>query len=291
MKMINEKSKIKTFISLIVLFAIMLMMNNVYAGMADFDDKTADAQANEQLANQEKAESGNAGKSSNNYLAALEIDGYKLSPEFDKQTQEYTLNSEVKEDSITIKATADDEKATVTGTGNIKLQTGENNLRIDVKAESGTVRTYFVKVTRKIEDETLRLSSIKLSAVDQNGNKDELELSPAFSENVFSYTTRVYNGASKVDVNAISSNEDAKVTVEGNNDLKDGNNSIIITVYKEGTTGTVSYKIDVIRENNIVTNSTVATAEQNNKLAILAIIIVVIILLVLLRRKKKKSRH
>ena len=57
MKMINEKSKMKTFISLIVLLAIMLMTNNVYAGMADFDDKTADAQANEQLANQEKAES------------------------------------------------------------------------------------------------------------------------------------------------------------------------------------------------------------------------------------------
>ena len=47
MKMINEKSKMKTFISLIVLLAIMLMTNNVYAGMADFDDKTADAQANE----------------------------------------------------------------------------------------------------------------------------------------------------------------------------------------------------------------------------------------------------
>ena len=184
MKMINEKNKVKIFISLIVLMLIMLIMNNVYAGMADFDDKTADAQANEQLANQEKVESENAGKSSNNYLKSLEIDGYELSPEFDKQTQEYTLDSDVKEESITIKATPDDERANVTGTGNIKLQTGENNLRIDVKAESGTVRTYFVKVTRKIEDESLRLSSIKLSAIDQNGNKDELELSPAFSENI-----------------------------------------------------------------------------------------------------------
>ncbi len=198
----------------------MITMNKSYAGMADLTDEMSDTLANEQLANQEKAESGNANKSSNNYLSSLEVEGYRLLPEFDKQTQEYTLNSEVKEDSITIKAIADDERATVTGTGNIKLQTGENNLRVDVSAENGTVRTYFVKVTRKIEDETLRLSSIKLSAVDQNGNKDEVDLSPSFSENVFSYTAKIYNGASKIDVDTSCLNENAKITVEGNENLE-----------------------------------------------------------------------
>ena len=170
-----KKSKIKVVISLMVLLVIMIAMNKSYAGMADLTDEMSDTLANEQLTNQQKDEkSENANKSSNNYLSSLEVEGYRLLPEFDKQIQEYTLDSDTKEDNVTIKAIADDKRANITGTGNIKLQTGENNLRVDVSAENGTVRTYFIKVTRKIQDETLRLSSIKLNAVDQNGNKDEV---------------------------------------------------------------------------------------------------------------------
>ena len=209
-----KKSKIKVVISLMVLLVIMITMNKSYAGMADLTDEMSDTLANEQLTNQQKAESENANKSSNNYLSSLEVEGYRLLPEFDKQIQEYTLDSDTKEDNVTIKAIADDERANITGTGNIKLQTGENNLRVDVSAENGTVRTYFIKVTRKIQDETLRLSSIKLNAVDQNGNKDEVDLSPSFSENIFSYTAKIYNGASKIDVDTSCLNENAKITVE-----------------------------------------------------------------------------
>ena len=149
-----KKSKIKVVISLMVLLVIMIAMNKSYAGMADLTDEMSDTLANEQLTNQQKAESENANKSSNNYLSSLEVEGYRLLPEFDKQIQEYTLDSDTKEDNVTIKAIADDKRANITGTGNIKLQTGENNLRVDVSAENGTVRTYFIKVTRKIQDET-----------------------------------------------------------------------------------------------------------------------------------------
>ena len=285
-----KKSKIKAVISLIVLLVIMLTMNKSYAGMADLTDEMSETIANEQLANQEKAEAENAGKSSNNYLASLEVEGYKLFPEFDKQIQEYTLDSETEEDNVTINANADDERANITGTGNIKLQTGENNLRIDVAAENGTVRTYFIKVTRKIQDETLRLSSIKLNAVDENGNKDKVELSPLFSKDVFNYTAKIYNGASKIDVDTSCLNENAKITVEGNENLKDGKNTIIITVSKEGKTETVSYKIDVVRENSVET-SNVSIDKKDNKTVIYIIIVLAVIVIFMLFTKKKKSRH
>ena len=213
-----------------------------------------------------------------------------LLPEFDKQIQEYTLDSDTKEDNVTIKAIADDERANITGTGNIKLQTGENNLRVDVSAENGTVRTYLIKVTRKIQDETLRLSSIKLNAVDQNGNKDEVDLSPSFSENIFSYTAKIYNGASKIDVDTSCLNENAKITVEGNENLKDGKNTIIITVSKEGKTETVSYKIDVIRESSRET-SNIPTDKKDNKTAICVIMLLAVIVIFMLLTRKKNGKH
>lgn len=285
-----KKSKIKVVISLMVLLVIMITMNKSYAGKADLTDEMSDTLANEQLTNQQKAESENANKSSNNYLSSLEVEGYRLLPEFDKQIQEYTLDSDTKEDNVTIKAIADDERANITGTGNIKLQTGENNLRVDVSAENGTVRTYFIKVTRKIQDETLRLSSIKLNAVDQNGNKDEVDLSPSFSENIFSYTAKIYNGASKIDVDTSCLNENAKITVEGNENLKDGKNTIIITVSKEGKTETVSYKIDVIRENSRETSS-IPTDKKDNKTAICVIMVLAVIVIFMLLTRKKNRKH
>ena len=220
----------------------------------------------------------------------MEVEGYRLLPEFDKQIQEYTLDSDTKEDNVTIKAIADDKRANITGTGNIKLQTGENNLRVDVSAENGTVRTYFIKVTRKIQDETLRLSSIKLNAVDQNGNKDEVDLSPSFSENVFSYTAKIYNVASKIDVDTSCLNENAKITVEGNENLKDGKNTIIITVSKEGKTETVSYKIDVIKESSRETSG-IPTDKKDNKTAICVIMVLAVIVIFMLLTRKKNRKH
>ena len=94
-------------------------------------------------------------KSNNNYLSSLSVEGYELSPEFDKQTLEYTLNKEIKESEINIKAIADDSKATVTGTGNIKINKNQNKFRIDVTAESGTVRTYIIKITQDDNSSTI----------------------------------------------------------------------------------------------------------------------------------------
>jgi len=42
--------------------------------MADLTDEMSDTLANEQLTNQQKAESENANKSSNNYLSSLEVE-------------------------------------------------------------------------------------------------------------------------------------------------------------------------------------------------------------------------
>ena len=138
------------FISCVMIIVLIALTGKTFAGMADMDDETSQIIANEMIANQEKEESENEGKSSNNYLSSLEVEGYTLSPKFDKQTLNYTIE-DTEKDTITIKAETDDSRAKTSGTGAIKLNNGENNIRIDVTAENGTVRTYFVKITKKLK--------------------------------------------------------------------------------------------------------------------------------------------
>lgn len=148
------KNKLKNIVVILLIIVSLMFTNKVYASFAEMDDETSDKQRNEQLQEQEKQDKENFGKSSNNYLKGLSIKGLKLSPEFDKQTIDYKIEEELDKDSIEISADLDDSRAKVSGTGTIKLEPGENNIRVDVTAENGIVRTYNIKVTRKGQKNT-----------------------------------------------------------------------------------------------------------------------------------------
>ena len=147
----------KKIIKFLIVFCITTIFYinfyNVYGSFADFTD--GDARNQTEKMEQEQNKKFDTLKSNNNYLSSLSVEGYELSPEFDKQTLEYTLNKEIKESEINIKAIADDSKATVTGTGNIKINKNQNKFRIDVTAESGTVRTYIIKITQDDNSSTI----------------------------------------------------------------------------------------------------------------------------------------
>ena len=88
-------------------------------------------------------------KSNNSYLSSLTVDGYELDKEFKKDELEYSLVVESGTDKITINAQLDDDKAKVTGIGEITLKEEDNKLEIKVTAEDGSTRTYILNVTIK----------------------------------------------------------------------------------------------------------------------------------------------
>ena len=85
--------------------------------------------------------------SSNNYLKALEIDGYDI--DFDKLVNDYIIkvSSDVK--SLDIKAIAEDSRASVEITGNENFKTGDNTVTITVTAENGDVNVYKITINKK----------------------------------------------------------------------------------------------------------------------------------------------
>lgn len=124
-------------------------------GFAGYDDVTAEIKANEEIKNQEIYESEKETEtvqSSNNFLETLEINGYELTPEFDKQTINYEIE-QIDVEQVEVTAIAEDSRAKISGTGKIALNSGENDVKVEVTAENGAVRTYHIKVNKKENSE------------------------------------------------------------------------------------------------------------------------------------------
>lgn len=90
-----------------------------------------------------------ASYSTNANLKSLSVEGYDITPTFDKDTLEYELEVENEIENITIKAGKADSSASISGTGEKELTEGLNKFEIVVTAEKGNKKTYVVNVTRK----------------------------------------------------------------------------------------------------------------------------------------------
>ena len=284
-----KKSIIKICVTtvLLILMLIQLNLNTVYAfGFADYDDATADAEQNKELKEQEQIVKENINKSSNNYLSELSVEGYEITPKFDKQTVDYQIRDSVTVDELKINAKLDDNRATISGDGTVKLQSGENNLRIDVKAENGMTRTYNIKATKKVSED-LKIKSLKLLAVDQNNNTYDQELSPYFDGDTFLYTCNVYDNINSIKVEAIPSLENADIEIEGNENLKEGLNTITVTA-KSGDKET-TYKIQVTKQQlRQLENIESGNLDKNKIIAIAGIAILVIAAIMVIAKKGNK---
>ena len=169
--------KIKIIYKIIIMIFVsiaILTQNIVYASMADYDDETADKIMEQEQEEWNKKQEEVINKSSNNYLKSLSIENYEITPKFDKQIINYEVEKEVAEDTIVVKAEADDERTTVSGIGNITLNSGENNITIDVTAENGTVRSYYIKIVKTTNKDINNDKIVYQSNVNKE-RKEEIE--------------------------------------------------------------------------------------------------------------------
>lgn len=83
-------------------------------------------------------------RSTNNMLSSISTNIGNLSPEFNTNTSEYTVQLPKEATSIIINATASDNKARINGVGEIKVEPGDNVIVITVIAENGAERKYTI---------------------------------------------------------------------------------------------------------------------------------------------------
>ena len=211
--------------------------------------------------------SGNSGSSSSSSTSSSEaalsmittspvdFSGFKSN----KYTYYITVENSVTEIGVSAKGK---NGSTYSVSGNKNLQEGNNKVTVTAKNGSNT-QNYYIYVTRKTanneevvpneideeqednneEEKILRLNNIVL---DDSLN---VKLDPIFDPEIFEYTVILGNDYLDLEellISAIANIEGAKITIEGNKKLVDGDNIVTITVEADGLE-TVTYKIKIVK--------------------------------------------
>lgn len=279
------------------------------------------------VANNNSVSTGNSNSgstaSSNAKLANLGITPNDFT-DFKSGTTKYnvTVPNNVTSVSVYAKVQAPGAKYSISGPYK-NLQVGTNAIKVTVTAPDGkTTNTYTIYVARQAskdeevtpnvidenneeeneeqtgtenpeenqEQEALGLLSI---AIDE---EHEIYLNPEFKTDIYEYTIELKEDLTEIPLKAIANRENAKVEIKGNEDLKEGENVITITVTDEETEETVEYKITV--KKGVIARE--ETAQNENKkseetkwliIAVatgaVAVIVIIIVSCILIKRRRK----
>ena len=222
-------------------------------------------------------------KSSNAMLSGLTVDVEGLSPEFNKDTDNYTLQVGSDVEAIQITATPEDEKATVQVQENKNLQEGENTVTITVTAEDGTTKVYTITVNKGNVEQvaSLGLSTLTIAGID---------MEEVFSPTTYEYTIEINEDVTQLDITAEANEEGATVEIVGNQDFQEGENIVSIIVKSADGEETVTYQLTINK------NSGVATENNNQAQNLIficlfvgiAVVILIVVGILLYRRHKRK---
>ena len=207
-----------------------------------------------------------------------------------------TYNVTVPEDveSVEVYATAQDSNATISGTGNKTLEYGENALNVVVTAEDGTTKTYTINVTREGEEATEETTEVVngLSSI----TIGDLELSPSFKTDVYEYTVKYIGEDTSLDIQAVATDPSYTVEIVGNEELKEGENTITILVTDSEGNNVATYQLTV--DKSLVDEEALAREEAERKQqeqrrmfmiagGIIAVILIIVIIIVIKRRRNR----
>ena len=228
--------------------------------------------------NESNIDDGNV-KSSNNYLSSISLNVGNLSPEFYRETFEYTVEN-LPEDitEIEVNATAEDERAYISGLGVISLEPGENRIQIDVTAENENVREYVLIVNTKDEllEADLRLEELQISQIDKNGEFKPLDIQ--FDKETFEYTVDVENDIVDLDVNPTVQREGIIVETSGEKNLKDGENIVRVTLTAQNNEDIqTSYIIKVNRKSGIEASANVIKLNEDWKIVVIGVSLLILV--------------
>lgn len=160
--------------------------------------------------------------------------------------------------SVKIYAKTEDPSATYDISGNYKnLNVGTNKITVTVTApDKKTKKDYVIYIERKAASD----EDVTPNVVDEEPNKekeykglksiildDNMDLSPEFKTNIYSYKLKITGDLKTVPLKANAFDENAKVTITGNEDLVDGENLITIEVSFDDSDTKFVYKITVYK--------------------------------------------
>lgn len=226
-------------------------------------------------------------KSTDKALKSLKITEGTLEPEFNPETTKYSVTVPNNVEQAKIEALANDEKATVTITGNEKLIIGSNMVKITVTAEDGTTRIYNLEVV-KTNKEPAQLTKLEIPGI---------TLNPEFKSDVYQYTIQLESGSTVTDfaIQTETNSTDATVEIIGNSNLKEGENVITILVTSADGTEKSSYQIIVNKpataSENLFTGENGKTNIALIAIGVLIVVAVIIVVIAIIKKRRAEEEY
>ena len=120
-----------------------------------------------------------------------------------------------------------------------------NSDSLNVEIENTNTMTDIENIVLQNEETTADSTNLRILRLNHEG------ISPVFDKNIKEYYFVTDKEINNLEVTAVPDNSDAKVTVDGNNNLKNGENTINIQVTSKDNTKTATYKIYVTKTTDI----------------------------------------
>lgn len=213
-------------------------------------------------------------------LKSLDVKGLTLTPKFKSNIFHYEIDTTQDIEQITIDAKPTYEYAKIYGNGTYALATGKNNYYIKVVAENGSEVKYELVVNKNYGSSYLK--DLKVA---------NYSLTPTFNKDTYIYKLTVKSNVDNIDINAVTNDND-QLEIVGNENLKNGDNEVLIRVTGNDKK-TTTYKIIV---NKLSKEKEIVIKKNNTLITILFVIFVISILImasciaIFLKRNYKRKR-
>ena len=169
-------------------------------------------------------EQGTDTNKSNADLKSLRVDIEGIVPTFAQDVKQYYLNIRNTINNVDVLAVAENPKSSIEITGNTNLKDGLNVISIKVVSEDKTQENiYNINVTKTANLDTAN-TNLETLAI------ENVLLNPPFDNTITHYNIEISNLTTQLNILAVPENENASTSISGNNDLKEGNNQIVISV-------------------------------------------------------------
>ena len=316
------KKNIKIVSILIIINILIITVMSLFSYNVDASNQNTSSSSSKSTVNSNKKDntsvdnSKSTSKSKNANLSNLGIKpndfkGFSIS----KTSYDVTVPNDT--DKVTVYATAQDKNATIKGNGIQNLKVGKNAINVVVTAEDGkTTKTYTINVTREDAQSNVNetasnttettLADDKTSLDEKTKNSDlknlaikGLSLAPEFSPDIYEYKVDVTGDVSKLDIETEKANQNVSVDIAGNENLKEGENTITLLVYNEETKQNSTYQIIVNKtsaDNTELIESNNDAIKKANKIRFIligvgAFIVICIIIFIIARHRLNKANN
>lgn len=176
-------------------------------------------------------------KSSNTNIKQLIIDDIEV--KFDNNKNSYTIKVPYDVTELGVVAVPEDERATITVTGNTEMTNEDSIISIKVVAEDGTTKEITLNIKRYSgENDDCTLANISI-------NNYPLD----FEKNTFDYTLRLPKSIKDLEIEVAPTDElNATYEIKGNKNLSNNKKIEIIVIAQDGSQ--CNYTIKIKKSNN-----------------------------------------